>query len=310
MREEMKIAGRVAAHAVWSISDGEVLIPIYQHNASDPAESRMLRIATEDGAERGLEWLEKNEHESESAVFIHDGFAPFEGERTDSLIIQVRRFAEPSWRLQLSIPYRTCDSPTGFETLRPQLLGREGVDSEAIPAAMDGFFDGIEEHPQGSAIMNGKNPGESAEASPGEREGAMLAIQRCSKAPAVVLLLVAGADGTIEPKEMKAFKQQMIKSAQSGVSLLEGIVAASVQTFESTVTEFSSPDADPVGFLRETGELLDAHIAEGSQPLKSWLLSLGVAVASANAKGFFGKKLRDEERRALEVIAAALKVEA
>jgi hypothetical protein len=307
MRQAMKSAGRTAAHAVWSISDGEVLVPIYQHDAADPSKSCMHRIATEDGAQRGLEWIEKNEHGSVSATFIFDGFAPIEGVRTDSLIIQVRRFQQPAWRIQLCIPYRTVDSPTGFATLTPQLLSCDGFDKEALAGALDAFFEGVESHPQGSAIMNGRRPDETQSA--GGQPGAANAIERCAQAPAVIFMLVAAADGSVERKEVEAFKQHMSTSAESGIALLTALAAASLKTFEETLQQITQSGTDPLAFLRETGELMDAQLGEASKPLKSWLVSLALAVAKTNAEGWFSKKLRPAEQKAVHAIAAALKTE-
>ena len=75
MIETASMAGFLAAHGIWSVSEGETLIPIYAHE--NPQGERLLeRMVADDiaeGARAAQQALEDNEHGSTRAVMVVDG---------------------------------------------------------------------------------------------------------------------------------------------------------------------------------------------------------------------------------------------
>ena len=59
MEAATELAGFFAAHAIWSVSDGETLIPLVGYETTDGTRqmNRMVSERVEEGAARGKEWL-------------------------------------------------------------------------------------------------------------------------------------------------------------------------------------------------------------------------------------------------------------
>jgi hypothetical protein len=150
------LAGYTAAHAVWSISDGSILIPILAYQARD-GETEMGRLAAESveqGVQAGMMWLEQNPEAVVRAVLIYDGYLDFDLGRMDAMFIEGRDYAAAGVTFRMAVPYRHAESKEGFAVYSPRFLssGGEDLNAEEFVAA---FFQGIAEHEQGSALWFG-----------------------------------------------------------------------------------------------------------------------------------------------------------
>lgn len=155
MQAAATLAGFFAAHAVWSISDGETLIPIAAHETAD-RKRQMKRLVTErieDGAARGKEWLAKNPDGADRAVLIYDGYITVKGTKTDALLLAIRDYTRGEAEITMAVPYRPGSDPKGCAVRRPAFLGFKGAepDWQEIGTA---FWAGIAQHEKGAAVWN------------------------------------------------------------------------------------------------------------------------------------------------------------
>ena len=150
-----ELAGFFAAHAVWSVSDGETLIPLVGFESPD-GKRQMTRIIAErleEGAARGKDWLARNQVGAARAVLVFDGYITVGTEKTDALHITIRDYAQRDVEITIAVPYRPARHAGGFAIHRLKLLGVKGAeaDRDSIIAA---FRAGIAKHEQGSKIWN------------------------------------------------------------------------------------------------------------------------------------------------------------
>lgn len=150
----MELAGFFVAHAVWSISDGEILIPLAGAETA-AGQRNLIRFASdriEDGVAAGQKWLAENPDRAARAVLVFDGFITLAGQRSDALLAMVRDFAPGNASATWAVPYRPANSPGGFAVHRPKLLaGPESADLEHLAAA---FWRGVTSHEKGVEVWN------------------------------------------------------------------------------------------------------------------------------------------------------------
>jgi hypothetical protein len=150
------LAGFFAAHAVWSVSDGETLIPIYAYDGSD-GQRHMQRLQAEsfdDAIQTGRTELKANTVGATNAVLIYDGYLTLGDERLDALFLEIHSYGDRLERYVLAIPYRPKTDTTSFTVFRPKLLEvPEGRENQLEPF-LESFWAGVDSHKQGSEIWN------------------------------------------------------------------------------------------------------------------------------------------------------------
>lgn len=152
------LAGFFAAHAVWSVSDGETLVPLVGFTLPDGSTS-MARFAAEDltvAVDQGRQWLATNPQKATQAALIVDGFIPLPSGKTDALIIEAVQFDPSGTResaFTLALPYRPFSDPRGFAVYRPKFAGYEGPKPD-FDAIAEAFFKGPEQHENGAKVWN------------------------------------------------------------------------------------------------------------------------------------------------------------
>jgi hypothetical protein len=155
MDETAKLAGFFAAHAVWCVSDGSTLIPIYGLQKPDGS-LELHRLDTQDfrqGVEHGREWLEKNPQGAPYAILIYDGFVTLPSGKIDALLIDAHMYNPHKQVFLMALPYHHAKSPSGFAVHRPKLMSFGGTDEELDPLIM-AFFDGVGQHEKGAEVWN------------------------------------------------------------------------------------------------------------------------------------------------------------
>lgn len=142
------------AHAVWSVSGGETLIPILAYERDG---KRSFHHAPEDrietGVAKGKEWLDENPEDASCAVLIFDSYFTFDWTRTDALVAQIVAYEPGREALRIVVPYRHASLPEGFAVNRPKVI-REDLDRESLKTIGQAFFRGVEAHKQGSEIWS------------------------------------------------------------------------------------------------------------------------------------------------------------
>lgn len=159
-----RMAGFFAAHAVWCVSDGEVLVPFGACEASD-GQRKLNRFVTnmlEEGVAQAREWALENPARAARTMAIYDGYITLEAGKTDALLVQAYLFVERGLgvlrprlehRLLMAVPYRNAASAEGFAVFRPKFLEFDGAEPELSTLAAP-FFEGVDQHAKGAAVWN------------------------------------------------------------------------------------------------------------------------------------------------------------
>jgi hypothetical protein len=151
--ELLELAGFATAHAVWSVSDGAILVPIAMSDKE--GQRKLVRFVAEElpqAVEQGRAWLEQNPDEAEIAVLVFDGYVSSDSEeKTDALILEGRSRA--GQKLTVVQRYRPASDTAGFAVHRPQLEvpPHEGLDDDSVGQA---FFRGLESHEEGARVWS------------------------------------------------------------------------------------------------------------------------------------------------------------
>lgn len=311
MKEIYKMAGHFAAHAMWSVSDGETLIPILGF-LNKNNEKNMHRLAFEDSEKamrEGNDALEKNIDDSKGVVFISDGYLNLNEEKTDALIVKIRGFNEYNSKSVLALPYRHSSHEKGFAIHRPKLL-EYPEDKEDRDDNINSFFDGIESHEQASKVwkahyIDSKESDFNNQFSSNEWK---LIIQ----APYLVFLTVAAADGIIDEKEIKGLAKVLLKAKEQPSNIIQKILEESAADARSIINSIIHSGQNTVDTLQKIQQLVDTKLSkEESTVFKVSLMFIAQQIAEASGGGFlgFGEKISKEEKIALAVILKALKID-
>ncbi|BDU22198.1 hypothetical protein [Dyella sp. GSA-30] len=156
MELAVELAGFFAAHAVWSVSEGEVLVPMLAQVDQGGARSmsRLVADRLEDSVEDGKQRLATNSDGSVYAVLVYDGYITLPSGKTDALLLDIRAYRDPVETLTMALPYRNQQSPQGFAVHRPKFLQYQGGGSSDYARWSDAFFRGVDAHQQGAAVWN------------------------------------------------------------------------------------------------------------------------------------------------------------
>lgn len=151
-----KLAGFFAAHAIWSVSDGETLIPMFAFTKADDKREMERLVVTDDleaSVTYGREKLESNPMDADDAVLLFDGRIPVGTEKLDAIIIEMRAYFSPDSQAALAIPY-TPKSSGRFRVHKPKLLVWKNCDDFDMNAVLQSFFEGVDSHEQGARIWS------------------------------------------------------------------------------------------------------------------------------------------------------------
>jgi hypothetical protein len=149
------LAGFFAAHAVWSVEDGETLVPIYAYYKD--GQRHMERVEAdrlEDAVRIGQEALVANTVNATSAVLVYDGFLTLDGRRSDALFVELRAYGANTVEARLAIPYRPHSDATPFTVYRPKLIALPDDLRERAGEFLEVFWKGVDSHQQGSKSWN------------------------------------------------------------------------------------------------------------------------------------------------------------
>ena len=148
-----KLAGKFAAHAVWCMSDGEILTPMLSYIDENNV-SHLERISSDDFAsavEHGRQKLSTNEMDANDAVLIYDGHISIDEEKLDALLIEMRTYFSPQSEAVLAIPY-TPHTTGQFRVHKPKLLTWDHCEDFDLNQAFEAFFEGVAGHEKGSVV--------------------------------------------------------------------------------------------------------------------------------------------------------------
>jgi hypothetical protein len=150
-----ELAGFFGAHAIWCVSDGEILIPMLAYTTVND-ERKMDRLVSNDlpnSVAFGKRKLDSNEMVADDAALLYDGRIPLGNEQVDAIIIEIRAYFSPKSEAVMAVPYAPKSSGR-FLVHKPKLLAWTHCDDFDINAAFEAFFDGVDSHEKGSKIWN------------------------------------------------------------------------------------------------------------------------------------------------------------
>ncbi|OLT38027.1 hypothetical protein BJF79_28130 [Actinomadura sp. CNU-125] len=150
------MAGFFAAHGVWSVSDGEMLIPMlaYEHPNGDRGMDRLVHDDVADGAAAGQEALRTGRDDWVRAVLVIDAYLNLDTARVDALIVEAVEYVPSRRSLKMAVPYRPQAAPEGFAVYRPKFLEVTGVDDPDLAPLADAFFSGVDSHEKAAAVWD------------------------------------------------------------------------------------------------------------------------------------------------------------
>ena len=154
MERAVELAGFFAAHGIWCVADGEVLIPMLAQESAG-SERNLLRFESDELEEAVAEahrHFDANPDGSERSVLVYDGTMPTATGETDALFVIVRSYADPDATLSMAVPYRHADSPEGFAVHRPTFVDWHGLGEPDVAALGAAFFRGVGAHEEAAEV--------------------------------------------------------------------------------------------------------------------------------------------------------------
>ena len=156
MERTARLAGFIAAHAIWSVSDGEVLVTMVGSEAGD-GQRKLDRILTErieESVVQGREQLLKNPQHAARAALAFDGYVTLPDGKTDAVFIEAREYsASGAQPFEIAIPYRSAKAAGGFAVYRPKLV-KVPPDMTDCNALLDAFWHGVDSHTKAAEVWN------------------------------------------------------------------------------------------------------------------------------------------------------------
>jgi hypothetical protein len=148
----------------------------------------------------------------------------------------------------------------------------------------------------------GASPAPVAAAGPAitEEESEMLA-----RAPLMVFMLVAAADGKVYKKELAGF-EAIIDAVMAGATpLLRKAMSEMLPQLERFLNEMA--ERNPVEDLQRVAAILDTHYPSEAEVFKRTLIAIAIKIANASG-GFLGmgSKISKDEKIAIAAIAVTL----
>ncbi|HAZ59969.1 MAG TPA: hypothetical protein DCY89_00185 [Gammaproteobacteria bacterium] len=153
LAETARLAGFFAAHAIWSLSSGEALVPIYGflRGAGLRELTRLEHDDLEAGVAAGRELLRSNEVSAQHAVLVFDGQVKLGEESLDAVVIEGQSQAAADERLEMIVPYRSAAHADGFRVHPPKFVDLAGSQERRLTLSQ-AFFRGVNEHREAAPI--------------------------------------------------------------------------------------------------------------------------------------------------------------
>jgi len=149
-----QLAGFFSAHAVWSVSDGGPLVPMYVSSEGNakPEMKRLAHEQLEQGVAAGRALLEGEL--GKDRVLIFDGLITLGGEKVDALVVEWRSEASPEKRVTLGIPYTPGTARQKFLVHRPKVLAADERSRVELQELLNQFWSGVDQHTEGAKVWN------------------------------------------------------------------------------------------------------------------------------------------------------------
>jgi hypothetical protein len=150
-----ELAGFMAAHAIWCVSDADSLTPMLAFTTED-GQRKLERPAGEDmraAVERGRRRLEDDPLSANDGVLAYDGGITVAGGELDAILLEMRCYGFPWAKAAIAVPYTSRRSGR-FQVHKPKLVEWERCEDFDLDAGFAAFFRGVAAHEQGAKIWN------------------------------------------------------------------------------------------------------------------------------------------------------------
>ena len=149
-----QLAGFFSAHAVWSVSDGGPLVPMYASKEDDekPEMKRLAHEQLEDGVAAGRVLLDNELRKDRTLIF--DGLITLGNEKVDALVVEWRSASSPEKRMALGIPYTPGKANQKFLVHRPKVLAADDQSRIDLEILLNQFWSGVDQHTEGAKVWN------------------------------------------------------------------------------------------------------------------------------------------------------------
>ena len=156
MERFLNICGFFFAHAVWSISDGSVLIAfgVTGDSATSITQTRFVNEeAYEKSVENAKTFLAEESTKHPLTAIYFDGYYTYpEGVKTDALYMIARQSSEKE--ITVILPYNKKEFLSPLKIFKPKLVNIIGINQEELVNKFETFWEGIAKHEKGAAVWN------------------------------------------------------------------------------------------------------------------------------------------------------------
>jgi hypothetical protein len=150
-----ELAGFIAAHAIWCVSDADGLIPMVAFTTED-GQRKLERLVFEDAAtavEHGRRRLEEDPFSANDGVLAYDGRIALESGKLDAILVEMRSYGFPWAKATITVPY-TPRSSGRFRVHKPKLVEWHECEDFDLDAAFEAFFQGVAAHKPGAKVWD------------------------------------------------------------------------------------------------------------------------------------------------------------
>ena len=157
-----ELAGHIAAHAIWCVSESDGLIPMLGFATQDGQRNleRLVFPDAGDAVEYGRRRLNDNPFTARDGVLAHSGRTIHDGIEHDAILLELRHYGLPQARATIAVPYRPRNSGL-FRVHLPNLVAWEQCGDCDKHAAFRAFFQGVYSHEEAAqvwaAALDGRN---------------------------------------------------------------------------------------------------------------------------------------------------------
>ncbi|HEX4608561.1 MAG TPA: hypothetical protein VH092_10190 [Urbifossiella sp.] len=153
-----ELAGFIAAHAAWSLSDTETFAPMLAFTTED-GQRKLERLTAGDATTAvayGRQRLDADPFSANDGVLAYDG-RTWAG-TMDAILLELRSYGFPCAKATIAVPYAPR-TPGPFRVRAPELLEWERCEDFDPGAAIEAFVRGVAAHGPGTEAWNAARDG-------------------------------------------------------------------------------------------------------------------------------------------------------
>jgi len=150
-----ELAGFIAAHAIWCVSDADGFTPMLGFAMAD-GQRQLERLITDDVAsavQQGWQRLADERLSANDGVLACDGRIRVVDGKLDAILLEMRSYAFPWAKATIAVPYSPRSSGR-FRVHRPKLVEWHECEDFDLDAALEAFFRGVAAHQHGARVWN------------------------------------------------------------------------------------------------------------------------------------------------------------